>query len=141
MKINVGGIRKNTSVTARTDQSGLIKTIAPVRSNTVPPVNLDNTSTSAFDTSTPTKVNVDKVQNGIAVVAKTNQSGLIQTGSPITLKNLAGVVGSGGQSNIDELRELLDVDAASVSNNATVVYNTDVNKYVVKQMDLDGGSF
>jgi hypothetical protein len=36
---------------------------------------------------------------------------------------------------------LTDVDATQVSNNATLVYSTDNNKYTVKQLDLDGGNF
>jgi hypothetical protein len=36
---------------------------------------------------------------------------------------------------------LTDVDATQVSNNATLVYSTDNNKYTVKQLNLDGGNF
>lgn len=36
---------------------------------------------------------------------------------------------------------LTDVDASSLSNNATLVYNTANNKYVVTQLNLDGGNF
>lgn len=36
---------------------------------------------------------------------------------------------------------LTDVDATTLSNNSTLVYNTANNKYIVRQMDLDGGIF
>jgi len=39
------------------------------------------------------------------------------------------------------LSSLNDVIATSPSNNATLVYSTDNNKYTVKQLDLDGGNF
>lgn len=40
-----------------------------------------------------------------------------------------------------QLSTLSDVVANGASNNATLVYNTGTNKYVVKQLDIDGGSF
>ncbi len=40
-----------------------------------------------------------------------------------------------------QLSTLNDVVANSLSDNATVVYQANNNKYVVKQLDLDGGSF
>jgi hypothetical protein len=40
-----------------------------------------------------------------------------------------------------QVSSLTDVVATSPSNNATLVYNTDNNKYTVKQLDLDGGNF
>lgn len=40
-----------------------------------------------------------------------------------------------------QMSSLTDVDASVTSNNATLVYNTDSNKYVVKQLGLDGGDF
>lgn len=40
-----------------------------------------------------------------------------------------------------QVSSLTDVIATSPSNNATLVYNTDNNKYTVKQLDLDGGNF
>lgn len=36
---------------------------------------------------------------------------------------------------------LNDVDASSLSNNATLVYDTNDNKYKTKQLNLDGGNF
>jgi len=40
-----------------------------------------------------------------------------------------------------QMSSLTDVDASVTSNNATLVYSTDSNKYVVKQLGLDGGDF
>ncbi len=40
-----------------------------------------------------------------------------------------------------EISSLTDIVATSPSNNATLVYSTDSNKYTVKQLDLDGGNF
>jgi hypothetical protein len=40
-----------------------------------------------------------------------------------------------------ELNTLNDIDSTQLSNNATLVYDTNDNKYVVKQLDLDGGNF
>lgn len=40
-----------------------------------------------------------------------------------------------------QLSSLTDVVAVSPSNNATLVYSSANNKYVVKQLDLDGGNF
>ena len=46
-------------------------------------------------------------------------------------------------ANISNLQvsTLSDVIATSPANNATLVYQVSNNKYVVKQLDLDGGSF
>jgi hypothetical protein len=40
-----------------------------------------------------------------------------------------------------ELSSLNDVVIAGASNNATLVYSSANNKYIVKQLDLDGGNF
>ena len=40
-----------------------------------------------------------------------------------------------------QLSTLNDVVTAGASNNSTLVYSTANNKYVVKQLDLDGGNF
>lgn len=44
-------------------------------------------------------------------------------------------------ANSLSVSSLIDVVATSLSNNSTLVYNTTNNKYIVKQMDLDGGNF
>jgi hypothetical protein len=40
-----------------------------------------------------------------------------------------------------ELSSLNDLDDTQKSNNATLVYSSNADKYVVKQLDLDGGNF
>lgn len=40
-----------------------------------------------------------------------------------------------------QLSSLTDVVAVSPANNATLVYSSANNKYIVKQLDLDGGNF
>jgi len=40
-----------------------------------------------------------------------------------------------------EVASLSDVLVSSLANNATLVYQSSNDKYVVKQLDLDGGSF
>lgn len=58
------------------------------------------------------------------------------TATPITLKSSTGVV-----SGANRLDALIDVNATSESNNATLVYQANTDTYVVKQIDLDGGIF
>jgi len=40
-----------------------------------------------------------------------------------------------------QVSSLNDVVTAGASNNATLVYSSANNKYIVKQLDLDGGNF
>ena len=60
----------------------------------------------------------------------------ISTSRPVTLKNDTSL-----SSAATRLDGLSDVDATSESNNATLVYDGTTDKYVVKQLDLDGGNF
>jgi hypothetical protein len=47
-----------------------------------------------------------------------------------------------GTTATNRLDGLDDVEEATgVSNNMTLVYNSDTDKYVVKELDLDGGTF
>lgn len=61
---------------------------------------------------------------------------IIQPAAPITLKNDTTVT-SGG-TRLDKLQ---DVDASTETENATLVYDSTTDKYVVKQLDVDGGNF
>ena len=50
--------------------------------------------------------------------------------------------GGGGFGNIDTLRELKDVDASSIDNNETVVYDEVSGKFVIKELPIiNGGTF
>jgi len=65
----------------------------------------------------------------------TNTGGALQTSTPITLKNQF--------QEIRSLEDILDVAEVDVTNGATLVYNSENDKYEVRQLqiDLDGGSF
>lgn len=77
------------------------------------------------------------------LVAKiTNNNGRLSATAPITLKNQI--------QEIRSIEDIADVDEISVTNGATLVYNSVNDKYEVKQLSyddlsgdasLDGGSF
>ena len=70
------------------------------------------------------------------LVAKiNNNNGRLSLATPITLKNQF--------QEIRSLEDILDVAEVDVTNGATLVYNSENDKYEVKQLqiDLDGGSF
>lgn len=54
----------------------------------------------------------------------------------VTLNNQGQILGSGTR-----LDGLTDVVESSPANNATLVYNSQDDKYYVQQLNLDGGSF
>lgn len=60
----------------------------------------------------------------------------LTTSRPVTLKNDTTL-----SSVITRLDSLNDVNADNESNNATLVYDSTTDTYVVKQLDLDGGTF
>jgi hypothetical protein len=60
----------------------------------------------------------------------------LTTSRPVTLKNDTTL-----SSVITKLDSLNDVNADNESNNATLVYDSTTDTYVVKQLDLDGGTF
>jgi hypothetical protein len=69
-------------------------------------------------------------------------AGIVDSNIPVTLKQTQTLVGP------NRLDRLLDVDATGEIENATLVYNADTDKYVVKKLDfanvtgsLDGGIF
>lgn len=57
------------------------------------------------------------------------------TGS-VTLNNQGAIVGAGTR-----LDNLADVIESSPTDNSTLVYNSQDDKYYVQQLNLDGGSF
>lgn len=77
------------------------------------------------------------------LVAKiTNNNGRLSATAPITLKNQI--------QEIRSIEDIADVDEISVTDGATLVYNSANDKYEVKQLtyddlsgeaSLDGGSF
>tara|TARA_Y100000389_G_scaffold118097_1_gene115246 strand:+ start:1152 stop:1403 length:252 start_codon:yes stop_codon:yes gene_type:complete len=82
-------------------------------------------------------VNVVIAQNrNIQVTANTQGTTLSTTSNPVTLKNEISL--SSSSSRLDSLQ---DVVATSETNNSTLVYDETTDKYIVKQLDLDGGNF
>ena len=78
-----------------------------------------------------------KQQRG-TIIARTSPAGTLQqSNSPVTLKTAA--VGSG----VSRLDELLDVnpDTVSTAAGSTLVYDPVTDKYTVKLLDIDGGTF
>ena len=73
----------------------------------------------------------------IQVTANTQGTTLTTTSNPVTLKNETSL----SSSAITRLDSLQDVVATSETNNSTLVYDETTDKYIVKQLDLDGGNF
>lgn len=78
---------------------------------------------------------ISKTKN-IQVTANTRGTTLTTTPNPVTLKNKTSL-----SSAVTRLDSLQDVIATSETDNATLVYDSTIDKYVVKQLDLDGGDF
>ena len=74
-----------------------------------------------------------KINAGSTITAKVTAgtgSGLSTTGTPVSVAQ--------NNRRIDNMR---DVDASGEVENSTLVYDAETDTYVVKEMDLDGGSF
>lgn len=55
---------------------------------------------------------------------------------------VAYVIANYTSTNSLQLNTLNDIDAPpTISNNSTLVYDTTTNKYIIKQVDLNGGTF
>ena len=74
------------------------------------------------------------------LVAKiTNNNGRLSSAAPITLKNQV--------QEIRSIEDIADVAEIDVSDGATLVYNSETDKYEVRQLQIedlgaiDGGSF
>jgi len=74
------------------------------------------------------------------LVAKiTNTNGRLSSAAPITLKNQI--------QEIRSIEDIADVSEVSVTDGATLVYNSETDKYEVRQLQIedlgaiDGGSF
>jgi hypothetical protein len=77
------------------------------------------------------------------IIAKINNNRTINSNAPVVLKNVTNAVG--GVSRLDHL---LDVVPTGETAGATLVYDSDTDKYIVKKLDLadvtgnlDGGIF
>lgn len=76
------------------------------------------------------------------VSVKVNQDGVIKSSAPVTIKSSLEAA-----RRLDQLDDVVE-EASSVANGQTLVYNSDLDKYVVKAIDLgevsgtlDGGTF
>ena len=68
------------------------------------------------------------------LVAKiTNNNGRLSSAAPITLKNQI--------QEIRSIEDIGDVDDINVATGSTLVYNSTTDKYEIKMLDLDGGTF
>lgn len=77
------------------------------------------------------------------VSVKVNQDGMIRSSAPVTIKSSI----EARTNRLDSLEDVVEV-SGSVANGQTLVYNSDLDKYVVKAIDLgevsgtlDGGTF
>jgi hypothetical protein len=78
--------------------------------------------------------------NTTRLVAKiTNNSGRLSSAAPITLKNQI--------QEIRSIEDIADVAEVDVSDGATLIYNSETDKYEIRQLQIedlgaiDGGSF
>ena len=75
-----------------------------------------------------------KITKIAGVQAKvTNNAGVLSTVAPLTLKNQI--------QEIRSIEDIGDVDEINVATGSTLVYNSTTDKYEIKMLDLDGGTF
>jgi hypothetical protein len=89
--------------------------------------------------------NVVVARKRLVRVSTEATGGIIDSTTPVILKNNTTLNGSGG---VDRLDHLKDVIASNEVEGATLVYDAGNDKYIVKQLDLadvtgvlDGGTF
>lgn len=82
------------------------------------------------------------MSNKITVITQPKNRVVINTPQKTQLKSV-NVVGAGSAgAGVDTLAELRDVDATDSDNNETLVYDSTVQKYVIKTLPIiDGGSY
>jgi hypothetical protein len=70
---------------------------------------------------------------------------IVVTSTPknrILINNRTGGLGGGAAAAVDTIVELRDVDASSLDNNETLVYDEASDKFVVKELPIvNGGTF
>jgi hypothetical protein len=69
------------------------------------------------------------------LTVKVTDVGLVQTADPIVLKNISGA----DANRLDNLDDV--VEGANPAEKSTLVYNPSTDKYEVKLLDIDGGTF
>lgn len=80
-------------------------------------------------------VNVIVARSRNIKVSSNATAGVLDSSTPVTIKNNPSTNG------ITRLDSLVDVNASNETENATLVYDFETDTYVVKQMNLDGGTF
>jgi hypothetical protein len=85
-------------------------------------------------------VNVIVAKTRAVKVSANSTGGIIDTTTPVTVRNSLGV-SSNANAGVTRLDKLTDVVANNETDNATLVYRAADDKYIVKQLDLDGGTF
>lgn len=78
---------------------------------------------------------------GNVATAYSNAVNYVDTRGFVNTQQLQANLANYTDSSSLQLSSLNDLDVSQASNNATLVYDTDDNKYIVKQLDLDGGNF
>lgn len=81
-------------------------------------------------------VNVVVTRPKVINVTANTVGNVIEPAAPVTLKNDTSL-----SSVIRRLDKLEDVVATTETENATLVYDSITDKYIVKQLDVDGGDF
>lgn len=91
-------------------------------------------------------VNVIVVRKRDVQLTTNATAGIIDSTMPVVAKNNPTLYTAGG--GVDKLTHLRDVDAAGKVEGDTLVYQANINMYVVKKLDLDfitgevdGGTF
>jgi hypothetical protein len=80
-------------------------------------------------------VNVIVARSRNIKVSSNATAGILDSSTPVTVKS------SSGSTSITRLDSLVDVNASNETDNATLVYDSSSDTYVVRQIDLDGGTF
>lgn len=130
-----------------------MSTIKLKLTKSVAPIKLANANFAyvASPTSTPTLI-----ASSISDFSKYSNTELMLANDATTYANAVAYVDSKSYVNTSQLNANLanytntsslvmgtlnDVDTTQKSNNATLVYSSGQDKYIVKQLDLDGGNF
>ena len=80
-------------------------------------------------------VNVIVARSRNIKVSSNATAGVIDSSTPLIIKNNSSAIG------ITRLDSLVDVNSSNETDNATLVYDSHTDTYVVKQINLDGGTF
>jgi hypothetical protein len=72
--------------------------------------------------------------NGTEIRVTLGSGGIVRPNDAVVLKNVINDV-----RRLDGLQDV--IEGSGAANNATLVYNSDTDKYEVQQLNLDGGTF